>query len=156
MGARAPKPVAARDPVPMELFGRDHWSTLLYLETRCVDHGGKPAIAHMRCDPHRHPDLAHTKWTEDIPTRAKGYSLAKHDDWDCVEDLIAAGLLRRLPRTPAAKALSTEEYASRMQERRAITVGVYTLTDEGWRVVGQLRRYRAEGGNSDKFTAAQS
>lgn len=61
-------------------FGRDHWSTLLYLETCCVDRRGRIDIRHMRKD------------GEQYPTRlAKGKLAKGHDDYDCIRDLVAAG-----------------------------------------------------------------
>lgn len=117
--------------IPVEKFGRDHWSTMLYVETRVVDHGGQPDFRHMRCDPRRHPQFAHIPWQKDIPTRLAGNKhRPKHDDWDCVEDLIAAGLL--------------EWNGTGMHP-------VFALTDEGWRVVSLLRRARAEGGSASTF-----
>lgn len=69
-------------PIPPELWGRDHASTLLYLETRVVDHGGKHEAPHMRRDG--------TKY----PTRLRGGKTRKgHSDYDCVADMQAAGLL---------------------------------------------------------------
>jgi hypothetical protein len=35
-----------RDPVPIELWGKDHWTTLAYIETRCVDYDGVPNHDH--------------------------------------------------------------------------------------------------------------
>lgn len=48
-------------PVPVEMWGKDHWSTFGYIETRCVDHDGVPDREHMRCDTDLHPGLAGTQ-----------------------------------------------------------------------------------------------
>lgn len=122
-----------RKPVPMELWGKDHLSTLLYIESRAVDGGGKPKIAQMRQWP-GHPrrgwegggmpsgPTAH-------PTRLKdGSGLSNHDDWDCVSDMEAAGLV--------------EWHGTGLQP-------IITLTDYGWLVAGALRRHRAEEWSPD-------
>lgn len=96
----------ADKPVPPELFGRDHWSTFAYAETRCVDHRGLLDLRHMRCNPDRHPLLAHLNdWRPSNGTRLAGFFelgnaperlLEEHDDWDCLFDLEQAGLLNVL------------------------------------------------------------
>ena len=94
-----------RDPVSPIHFGKDHWSTFGYLETRCVDYKIKGSrfasinFAHMRCDPALHPALARGDPMFDrskkYPTRlAGGALLENHDDWDCADDLEAAGLIK--------------------------------------------------------------
>jgi hypothetical protein len=51
----------SRAPVPMTLFGTDHWSTFGYVETRAVDHKGLLDHDHMRCHAGRHPVMLHVK-----------------------------------------------------------------------------------------------
>lgn len=86
-------------PVPPELWGKDHFSTCLYVESRAVDHCGKPALAHMRTWKNRvrrgwGKDVPASPGGKDYPTRlANGVELHEHDDWDCVEDMVAAGLI---------------------------------------------------------------
>ena len=43
----------------IEDFGHDHWSAFAYLETRCVNHRGRPDTRHMRVDLKRHPGKGH-------------------------------------------------------------------------------------------------
>ena len=82
----------------IEDFGRDHWSAFAYLETRCVDHRGHPDTRHMRADLKRHPGKGHllsNESTRPYPTRLRdGTEVHDHDDWDCVDDLEAVGLVR--------------------------------------------------------------
>ena len=81
----------------VQQFGRDHWSTLLYIETVCTDHRGNPDFRRMRCDPDRHAHLCgvYVPSREKYPTRlADGSLLNDHDDWDCADDLEAAGFIR--------------------------------------------------------------
>lgn len=129
--------------VPIEEFGRDHWSTFGYIECRCVDHKGVPDRDHMRCNPEQHPGLVNRvdRWDPKYGTRLKGYGKAEgeakqalqlewHDDWHCAEDLEQAGLL--------------------------ITGGtgihpLFSLTDVGQKVAAQLREHKARGGTFSNF-----
>lgn len=97
--------------IPMEKWGRDHKTTLLYAETRAVDHHGRLD----RNDPHMRQD------GETYPTKlADGAIVAGHDDYDCLADAQAAGLLL---------------YGG----------SLVVFTDAGWAYVHALRRQRAEG-----------
>jgi hypothetical protein len=125
-------PEIPRDPVPPKFFGKDHWSTFAYMETRCVDYKGVPDRRHMRCDPTRHPGLAHIAWKNDYPTLLAGMvKLSKHDDWDCFYDLEEAGLLKDIGTgiNPVAK-----------------------LTKLGHTVAAALRKHKAEGKNFADFS----
>jgi hypothetical protein len=108
---------AAAGSIPIEKFGRDHWTTLLYIETCIVDGGGHVQRERMRCDPDIHPTAAHSRAFlvpgPTPPTRLKdGSEIKGHDDWSCVDDLIAAdllaadgeGLTARFSLTPKGKA----------------------------------------------------
>lgn len=86
-------------PVPMHLWGRDHWSTLAYAGH--VATGAREIDKDkMRTDEERHPHgtgrhkrMFGSKGKE-YPTRLRGGTeLQDHDDWDCLEDAVAAGLL---------------------------------------------------------------
>lgn len=117
--------------VSIEKFGLDHWSTLLYVECRCVDHDGKPRLENMRCDRSRHPMFGDGRGAC-LPTRlAGGEELFEHDDWDCVDDLEKAGIVLN------------------------VGTGVnprWKLTDLGWEIAGRLRRNRAEGKSDGEFS----
>lgn len=67
-------------PIPREQWGRDHHSTLLYIETRVVDHQGKLDNRHLRLD---------VKY----PTRLRETILVGHTDINCIDDFEAAGLM---------------------------------------------------------------
>jgi hypothetical protein len=82
-------------------FGRDHWSTFGYLLTLGPE--GVPDRHRMRCDPARHPFLAHIDPFGQVldgrpfPTRLSGgRELVHHDDWDCCDDLERAGLIEMI------------------------------------------------------------
>ena len=81
-------------PVPMAQWGKDHWSTFAYIETRCVDFDGVPCRDHMRCDLDRHPSLRHRGTSENkYPTRLKGgQERQDHDDWDCIDVVVRRGV----------------------------------------------------------------
>lgn len=71
------------DGIPVEAWGRDHLSTLLYAESRAVDHGGKLP----ETDPHMRTSRAY-------PTRlGNGVEVHGHTDYDCLTDAAAAGFL---------------------------------------------------------------
>jgi hypothetical protein len=118
-------------PIPMEDFGADHWGTFAYLETRCVDHGGVVHIRHMRCDADRHPQFAHSGIAAKYPTRTKKGEVQNHDDWDCLDDCELAGL--------------AENDGSALHR-------IYKLTPLGFKVAGQIRQHKADGGNFHSFS----
>ena len=102
--------------IDVEDFGRDHITTLMYLETRCVNYGGVINRQHMRGHLQRRP--------EQYPTRlADGVLLHKHDDFDCLDDYVRLGLA----------ALDNER-------------GRWSLTDEGWALAHRYRREKADRG----------
>jgi hypothetical protein len=65
--------------VPIEEWGKDHWSLLGYIECRCVDHQGVPDHSHMRTNAGRHPGLVGAEcrglppWEPSYGTRLKGF-----------------------------------------------------------------------------------
>lgn len=69
--------------IPVEAWGRDHNSTLLYAESRAVDYRGKLPIndPHMRMD-RRYPTRLHN-----------GVEIHGHTDYDCLTDAEKAGFL---------------------------------------------------------------
>jgi hypothetical protein len=107
--------------VPIEKFGKDHWSTFAYIETRIVDHDGFISVPHMR---------GHLPGWEKYPTRLKGgEEISPHSDFDCVDDLMAAGLL----------------------EGGRATHYRYSLTRNGQAVASALREHKGLGKNFASF-----
>jgi|GEM_PF-2170876 len=122
---RAAREAARPQTVVPAMFGRDHQTTLLYIETCCVDGGGRVNREHMRCDVERHPLRAHAAHPPGAcpSTRlADGSLLSQHDDWDCVDDMIACGWL---------------------VDTGGATEPRFMLTDAGWLAAHRLRRERA-------------
>ena len=117
-------------------WAKDHWSTLAYIDTRIVDYGGRIDHAHMRCHLSRHPQFVSIDPRGEVrdgaryPTRLRDGELKDHDDWDCVEDLIAAGLL--------------EWNGTGIHP-------VFALTPRGLTVAQRLREHKAGGGQFGAF-----
>lgn len=122
-------------PLPVEKWGRDHISTLLYIESVCTDHQGRPDARRMRTEPGRAKrgrfsdhETAHPFPGMDSKrygTRLKdGFELFGHDDWDCVNDMVQVGLI--------------EVYGTSLDP-------VMKLTDKGFAVAASLRKQKAEG-----------
>ena len=126
------------NPIPISMWGKDHWSTLLYVECRCVDNKGKLDRRQMRCDSDLHPALdANARILgsdrKKYPTLLKDKTkVLNHDDWNCIEDLQMMGFL---------------SYAG------GILGATIMLADKGWKIAGKLRRWRAEGGKIGEFEA---
>ena len=88
------------NPVPMHLWARDHWSTFAYAGHVATSqkHIDKDK---MRTDADRHPhgvgyrqSMFSDHRTTKYPTRLTGgREINDHDDWDCLDDAEAAGLL---------------------------------------------------------------
>lgn len=69
-------------PIPVNKWGQDHRTTLMYAETRAVDQGGRIDHRQMRMD-------------RTYPTRlARGETIIGHTDWDCLRDAEALGYLK--------------------------------------------------------------
>lgn len=138
-------------PTPIALWGKDHWSLLGYVECVCVDNAGYLAIDKMRANPDTHPLMSSgpMRWKPEYSTRlagffafqdrtdiekaaAAGHAILGHDDWDCLDDLEAAGLL---------EVLSLAQCKVRM-------------TDQGTLLASELRKHKASGGMFANFRVA--
>lgn len=131
--------------IPMERWGEDHWSTLAYLETRAVDARGVIRNTNMRTHArlHRHFVGLMFDGIQDgsmYPTRLNdGTELDKHDDWSCLEDMAAAGLL------------ACESRVVRPQDMFGDSEARIKFTPLGLQVAAALRSHKAAGGNFDAF-----
>lgn len=82
-----------------ETFGRDHLALLGYIACRTASHAGLLENQHMRCNPRRHRKLLGdsqfrfgVQWHDKYSSRLKdGTTVSGHDDWSCLEYLVAAG-----------------------------------------------------------------
>jgi len=134
----------AAEYVPLALFGKDHWSTLAYIETRIVDHRefriiGDPRMRTCRrcwriqnSAKGRDRALVSVDGGHEYPTRlADGRQAAKHCDWDCMQDLIATGILATRGKPDIGKKV--------------------TITKHGFPIVAALRQHKARGGTFATF-----
>lgn len=144
--------------VPMEKWGKDHWSLLAYVEDRCVNGRAIDGVGNVgeidkrrvRANEQTHPLLAvnssAVKWNESWGSRLRGYfafadradpakaeaagfQLRAHDDWDCLDDLEAAGLVDIL----------------------SMINGYVTMTPKGQAMAAQLREHKTNGGQFASF-----
>lgn len=117
------------DHIPIDQWSIDHWSTLLYIESRIVDHKGYVDHRQLRAHPKIHPQFAHQK---DAPgTRIHPNKIVHpHDDWSCIEDMIAEGLV---------------EWGGTGTDPQ------FSLTDRGHRAAASLRKHRSRGGQYKDF-----
>lgn len=136
--------------VPMRNWGRDHWSTLLYIETRAVDHRGVLDNQHMRTNARLHRELLGKAQFRDgmhgeHPTRlADGSLLERHDDWSCIEDFAAHGLLLAQFRpTPRSQHMAGAPFAN--TEARII------MLSKGVALVHAIRQHKRDGGHTSNF-----
>lgn len=137
------------DYIPVSEWSKDHWSTLVYLETVAVDNGGIVDNRRMRCNPRLHRELANLSFGRHggplidgskYPTRLRdGKTVDKHDDWSCLEDMVAAELVQAWLR---------EE---RIGEVFGGSQAKVELTNQGHELVAQLRKHKAGGGNYATF-----
>ncbi len=128
--------------IPIEKFGKDHWSTFGYVGCRVTSNKGIPDRQHMRCDADLHPGLAHNGRGGELPIQRKyptilrgGVEQADHDDWSCVDDLEAAGLV---------KIGGTGIHPT------------WDMTDIGWAFCKVLTDFKRKGGAFAGFSEQQS
>lgn len=157
-------------PIAPERWGRDHWSTLLYVDTRIVDHHG--LLSALRQDSHLGPKGRdpHMRMDHKYPTRLMNpeMELRGHTDYDCLADAIAAGYLAIRPR-PADVNVRwgsqwpyyslTEAHMDELAEGDALMEAGNAIqfywTDTGYELISSLRRWRSEGQPVDQFAVAR-
>lgn len=137
-------------PCPMSEWGKDHWSLLGYLyhcSANYTAQGGVFTIEHsrMRCHPSKallNANRGIKGWAPENGTRLKGFfdtrppdstrRLDDHDDWDCLDDLEAAGLV----------------------EVVSLINGFVRITQSGLELGHQLYVHKASGGSFASFEPA--
>jgi hypothetical protein len=134
-------PRATPDYVPMALWGLDHWSTYAYIASRITNHGGTLASAHMRCNMRLHSRMAYTtplfghSVTCNQPTILRdGSEFFNHDDWSCVEDFLAAGLIEG----------TVIDRPGRVRQSFACYDFTATFTPPGWSLWHELNEWMAQ------------
>ncbi len=146
--------------VPLEHFGEDHWSQIGYMDSVIVECAGfqvgydprmRQGRRHTRVmseqcrRPKRPTNPAMGMVMEDrYSTRLKsGDQVSGHDDWHCVQDMIAAGLMGII--NPEVSG-GVESDADKMEPGV-----ILTFTKQGWDVAHQLRQHKANGGRWRNF-----
>lgn len=118
-------------PIPPEQWGKDHLGTLVYLETLVVDHGGLIETVRGQYAARMRPRGTHPTILRD------GTLVHDHGDFDCLEDMRAAGILTGYQRNKfAAFKAGTGPDPS---ERPYTPI---VLTPSGWRLAHFLRKRR--------------
>lgn len=143
--------------VPMAQWGKDHWSTLAYVETIMVDCGG----FQVGTDPRMKSNRRHFRIMQEgcpRPRRVKPIAAAgmvmrpehatvlkdgslvdNHDDWMCLQDMAQCGLFKA---KIGEVVLSAED----------IEPGVHLqLSELGQRLTAQLRQHKANEGQWSTF-----
>ncbi len=129
-------------------FGKDHWDLLTHIEYRIMNHKGVLSLTHLRI---KHPALQQNRlgenlWKPEYGTKLHGYwnedgsvnpklKILDHDDYDCLDDLENAGLI---------KSWGTGLHPA------------YKLTKKGVRVVGLLILHKQEGKHYASFVLSES
>lgn len=116
--------------VTLDQWGKDHWSTLVYAETRTVDYDGYLDMRHMRMDGDRYPTIL------------KDGEFLGHTDLDCLFDAQDLGLLS------CNRATQRDGRGSIKQLTYHV---VFTL--KGRALTDKLRAHIAEGGRYGDFEA---
>lgn len=75
MSVQGWQPLPAGSSLPPHTWGKDHFSTLAYLETCAVDHSGSVSNARLRCDARLHPAVV-----DRLPVEAREYPTILRDD----------------------------------------------------------------------------
>jgi hypothetical protein len=104
--------------IPIESWGKDHLSTLVYAETRAVDHNGILDDKHMRV-------------SISYPTRLNnGVTVQGHTDYDCLMDAEAAGLVILDPEKNHVRFTDAGwDFVGKLRRRRAEKCNTITSTD---------------------------
>jgi len=127
----------------IQQFGKDHWSLFGYIGTRVADYGGRLDLIHLRIkNPALQQNILGTMmWKPKYGTRLKGYwnkdgsinsslLILDHDDYDCLDDLEEAKLIK--------------SFGSGLNP-------VYKLTKFGAKVHSQLLLHKQAGNNFSDF-----
>ena len=118
------------------MWGKDHWSILAYLETKCVDSKngeGKPNPLQIQTNHNRHPFMGNNLDGAEFGIRLRGdveLPGPDYDEWDCLDDAERLGLIENLG------------------------TGInrlYKFTEFGIKIANQIRAHKARGGNFADF-----
>lgn len=169
-----------------DLWGESHWTVLLYVEKRCVENQGLLSPEWMRINPSTHyqqyaqgyaarraqgaeeftPSVIKAATYPGDDDRFARKGLVGHDEYDCLDDLIAAGYVRRSWPTRAADGTFTGPFGTVTDGKNPVTLGrlhisdaanylslhsIWTMTERGWVNAHALRRHLAAGADPHDF-----
>ncbi len=142
--------------IPIETWGKDHWSTLAYVETVMVECAGFQIgldprmrtnrrhyrVLSERCRSPKRPgggarsshSLAVVMRPEHGSRLKDGEVMEGHDDWMCLQDMAEAGFFT-------------------VGAGRIEPAVVLKLSERGRQVVDALRQFKSEGGKYAAFVA---
>lgn len=172
-----------RTPIPMDRWGKDHWSLLLYVEDRAVNRHGLIDWNNLTLSQGHWPMLwaARNRWAsasgEDAADKY-GLRLRSPEgaietvkgccEGDALMDLVDAGLVAvtmpPLSSTgksylrPDGHALndpSPDEPVTGRVEWALMPWARFGLTEQGWELAGAVRRHRGNGGRMATFVPEQ-
>jgi len=126
--------------VSIEDFGKDHWSLMGYIGCR-IDSNPVPDARNFGVlDSMNLRDKTRLHWNPTYGTRLSGFwtdegvnverQLPDHDDFDCLDDLEAAGVITRISQTEILKV---------------------AFTSEGLHIYSALTKHKASGKHYSKF-----
>ncbi len=119
-------------------WGKDHWSVFAYIaELAKYKENAAPDKTRMRTNEKTHPQLIGCSGNvggSKYPTQLKEGTLEGHDDWDCLDDLEHAKLL---------KSVGTGMFPA------------YKLTKKGIKIAALLYEHKLKGGFFANFRGAQ-
>jgi hypothetical protein len=137
------------DIISIDQFGRDHWSTLAYIDCVMIDCAGFQVgfdarmrqgrrhyrVMHEECPRPKRVGISTAALVMDLEHSTvlrDGSKVAGHDDWHCVQDLATAGI-----------------FTARVED---IQPGeTLHLSDFGRALANDLRAHKASGGSWKDF-----
>lgn len=142
--------------IGIDQFGEDHWSTLGYMASVIEDCSGFQVgfdgrmrqgrrnyrVMQEQCAKPKRPGSSALGVVMDkkYSSRLKsGEQVDGHDDWHCVQDMVAAGL---------AGVLRDGVIDIETPVEPGVTLG---FTTAGWKVAHRLREHKASGGRWKNF-----
>jgi phosphate-selective porin len=135
--------------VPISEWGKDHWSTLAYLETCAVDHDGYVDKRKMRGDGVKYLTRLRRIDPEQVNEELD------HSDWDCLTDMMTEGLIEPAEGRTAMGRLLMADLETRAQKFKTTSGRNETrqirFTAKGLAIAGALRAHKANGGNFTAF-----
>jgi hypothetical protein len=147
------------DPIPMAMWGKNHWSILAYIESVMIECAGFEVGFDARMTQNRHnfrvlamdapkpkrpgsyisPERSQVMKLEYSTKLNNGQQVTGHDDWCCIQDMGSAGLIS-VEGNDDAPSLFLPGH-------------IMHLTPEGQKICAALRVHKQAGGMFGNFRA---